>query len=546
MGNAGFAPSHRRTGRAVATAAFAALTLLSAGAPDATAATALESAIVVFSPEADARVHEASPTSNYGTSSRLRADGGSDSDVESYVRFSVTGLSSVQSAVVRLYATSGTADAPAVYTSAASWSETGITWSNRPARTATAIADKGAVSGSTWFEYDVTGLVTRDGTYTLVLATGSSDGIDLASRQATNAPQLVVTQGSGGTTSPLSASPPPPPPASPPPPPPASPPPPPASPPPPPASPPPPAPSPGDPACTKTLAAGGDLSSFLGTLRNGDVGCLRGGDYTDGCSVSWSTDASTRIVLQSYPGEQAVIHTSLNLSGDNLTARRLRITGIAASCGHVSGFAVNGANDVIEFSSVYNVPKHGVIQHTGASNTTIHGNFIESVGSQCNLDHGIYFQRSGRVTRNVFSDTRCGYGIHLYSAPSNVVVAENTSVGSRVRAGILVNCGSNCHVVNNIFANNKTHGITYRACSSGCVVDNNLTWGNGSGPVGDSLASRATNTRNANPFFTDALFHVGAGSPAFDGARADYAYVPDRDGVTAVVGAGPDLGAYEG
>ncbi|HEV3407618.1 MAG TPA: DNRLRE domain-containing protein, partial [Gaiellaceae bacterium] len=142
MGNAALAPFHRRAGLAVAAAAFAALTLLSAGTPDAAAATALESAVVVFSPEADARVHESSPTSNYGTSSQLRADGGSDSDVESYIRFSVTGLSSVQSVVLRLYATSGTSDAPAVYTSAGSWSETGITWSNRPARTVTPIADK--------------------------------------------------------------------------------------------------------------------------------------------------------------------------------------------------------------------------------------------------------------------------------------------------------------------------------------------------------------------------------------------------------------------
>jgi hypothetical protein len=52
----------------------------------------------------------------------------------------------------------------------------------------------------------------------------------------------------------------------------------------------------------------------------------------------------------------------------------------------------------------------------------------------CNLDHGVYFQTSGRIIRNVFKDVRCGYGIHLYAHPHEVIVAENTSVGSRVRA----------------------------------------------------------------------------------------------------------------
>ena len=67
-----------------------------------------------------------------------------------------------------------------------------------------------------------------------------------------------------------------------------------------------PEPPPSSNTCTKTLAAGGDLSTFLSTLTSGGVGCLRGGDYTDGCSVSWNLDASSvnRAVLQSYPGEQ--------------------------------------------------------------------------------------------------------------------------------------------------------------------------------------------------------------------------------------------------
>lgn len=300
--------------------------------------------------------------------------------------------------------------------------------------------------------------------------------------------------------------------------------------------------------CTKTLQAGGDLSTFLGTLTSGDVGCLRAGSYRDGCAVSWGLDAnSSRAVLRSTPGEQAILNTSLGLAGDNLTVSHLRVTGIASSCGgDMSGFTVQGANDRIEYSEVVGVTRHGVLTNTSSSNTVIHGNYIHSNGSECNLDHGVYFQRSGRITRNVFADTICGYGIHLYSAPSNVVVSENTSVGSRVRSGIIIaSSGSNITVVNNILANNRTHGITYRACGSGCVVDNNITWGNASGPVGDSLASRATNTRNVSPLFSDSEFRVDALSPAVDTARQDFAFFPDRDEHPTVEGAGPDLGAYE-
>src|SRR5206468_3322963 len=72
---------------------------------------------LTFAADADARVEEANPTLNYGTDTILRADGGPDPDVESYLRFSVSGVSGpVQSAKLRLWVTSSTADGPAVYT----------------------------------------------------------------------------------------------------------------------------------------------------------------------------------------------------------------------------------------------------------------------------------------------------------------------------------------------------------------------------------------------------------------------------------------------
>ena len=162
---------------------------------------ALDPTTLTFTASADARVEEAYPGTNYGASSTLRADGGSDPDVESYLRFSVTGVTGpVHTARLRVYATSGTSNGPAVYATANEWSETGITWSTRPARAGGALDDRGAVATSAWVEYDLSALIKGNGTYNLVLATDSTDGISLSSRQGSYSPQLVLSLASGTPT----------------------------------------------------------------------------------------------------------------------------------------------------------------------------------------------------------------------------------------------------------------------------------------------------------------------------------------------------------
>jgi chitodextrinase len=156
---------------------------------------------VTVAPVADARVLEASPSTNYGTS-YLRADGGADPDVETYLKFDVTGISSaVLGAKLRLYDYNATANGPAVYSTSNDWTESGIFWNIRPAPTSTARDDKGAIALNTWTEYDVTPFVSGNGTYSFLLATTSADGIDWYSREGTDPslrPQLVLTLQSGG------------------------------------------------------------------------------------------------------------------------------------------------------------------------------------------------------------------------------------------------------------------------------------------------------------------------------------------------------------
>jgi len=284
----------------------------------------------------------------------------------------------------------------------------------------------------------------------------------------------------------------------------------------------------------------------------GDVGCLRGGTYTDGSQVSWSRDgtAANPIVLQSAPGENAaIVGTMLDMAGDYLTVKDLTVRDIPSD----DGVSVQGNGDRIEHNEIYHTGYSGsagagILLHTNALNTTVTRNYVHDVGpAGGTLYHGVYIQGSGHVvTHNLFSHILGGYGIQAYSSPSNLVIAENTAVGSQTRAGIVIqSSGGNISVANNVLADNATYGINFQACGSGCTVDNNITWGNSQGGVGGNLGGQVTHNRNVDPHFTDAQYHVTATSPAVDTARPDFASFPDRDGVLHQMGLGADLGAYE-
>ncbi len=513
--------------------------------------------------------------------------------MHSFVRFTISGLSgAVTSAKLRLYATSATVDGPAVYATATDWSERGITWATRPAPVGAAGDDKGAVPKDTWVEFDVTPLVEGNGVYAFVLIGSSNDPVDMSSREGRRPPQLVVTTAAdttapsapaglaatgvsgnsvslgwsassddvgvagynvfvdgalSGTTSstaytvsslacgkayavgvqafdqtgnlsprttvsaltPACAP-------------------------------------PAATVCSKTLAAGGDVSTFVNSLKPGDVGCLHGGTYTDGTIVTWTSSgtAAAPITLTEYPGEQAEIAgTTLYLDGSYQIARDLTVRDVTAVDG--DGIDVSGTGDRVEHNAIRNVARQGILLHTDSANAVIVGNDVRDTGQTgSNQHHGIYVQGNGHlVIDNVFAQMHGGYGIHVYPSSSNVVVAQNTVVGSQTRSGILIDStGGNITVVNNILVGNAEYGVLNRRCDlGGCLVDHNLAWNNGLGPT----SGRAGNTIQANPQFTDSTYHLAGTSPAVNSARSDYSYSPDRDGAPRPQGGGPDLGAYE-
>jgi len=146
-----------------------------------------------FTATADSYVSEASPATNYATSTTLTTDLGTGAVKRSHFRFAVSGVGGIViGAKLRAWVTNSSTNGPAVYATSASWTESGITWANKPAPLGSPSDDKGLVPSGAWVEYDVTPLVTGDGSYDFVTVGTSTDALGVGSREAVNKPQLVL------------------------------------------------------------------------------------------------------------------------------------------------------------------------------------------------------------------------------------------------------------------------------------------------------------------------------------------------------------------
>lgn len=151
----------------------------------------------------DAYVDNGSPNSNFGTSTRLKIDTG-PTIKRIFIRFSLTSTPSpVSSAQLRLTCTNGSPDGGTVWTISGSWTEKGITWSNQPTLVGPVFSiGRVSCSGSgTIVEYDVSTIITGDGTYNFALATNSGDGTTFRSRENGSGPKIVINEApaSGGS-----------------------------------------------------------------------------------------------------------------------------------------------------------------------------------------------------------------------------------------------------------------------------------------------------------------------------------------------------------
>jgi len=160
-----------------------------------------QSGSLTFTPIDDAYIASGSATTNYGTATTLQVD---NSPIKHFLlKFDVTGVNgqTITNAKLRLYNMDGSSKGGDFYrVNDNSWQEETVTWNNAPTADTTLLASLGTVSANTWYEVDITSLITSDGTYSLRVSSISTNGADYSSKEGANPPQLVITL--GGTPTP--------------------------------------------------------------------------------------------------------------------------------------------------------------------------------------------------------------------------------------------------------------------------------------------------------------------------------------------------------
>ena len=94
-----------------------------------------------FTPTADSYVSSAARTTNYGSATPLKF--GASPSQHAYLLFNVTGTGSITNATLRIWATAAGTGA-SVHSTSDAWTETGLTYNNAPAYSATLSTVSGA------------------------------------------------------------------------------------------------------------------------------------------------------------------------------------------------------------------------------------------------------------------------------------------------------------------------------------------------------------------------------------------------------------------
>jgi PKD repeat protein len=164
--------------------------------------TSLNPTSLTFNPIADAHVNTSNVNGNYGTLTTLKVREGDGSSANpnyhGYLKFSLSGVTGTVSSVkLRLYVTDPTSDLQSVFVvTDDSWTETGITYTNAPPLTGSAVGSSTAPTVGAYLEITLTPTTVSSSTTTLSLglkSAGGNSAIFSSREDPTNKPQLTVT-----------------------------------------------------------------------------------------------------------------------------------------------------------------------------------------------------------------------------------------------------------------------------------------------------------------------------------------------------------------
>jgi parallel beta helix pectate lyase-like protein len=306
------------------------------------------------------------------------------------------------------------------------------------------------------------------------------------------------------------------------------------------------------------------VQKALSTLQPGQRALVRAGTYTQDHVFSRAGTASSPITVAAFPGERPVLHAASS-SGDTFP---IRITG---SYLRLQGFVLENARGTSSTNVYFDGSAHhielsgneirfsqdqGVFSEASTSNLHIMGNEIHDNGQGHvpgqHQSHGVYIEgRNHLIANNVVYNHPYGFGMQIYPQNTGTIIVSNSVVSSGY-AGIVVGGSggvSDITIRNNIFANNSQEGVAHdSACPSSTVVDHNVLFGNGSGPLesGCSGINASGGNRTTDPLFVSfgaRDLHLDPGSSAIDYALPAWSPTIDLD--LQIRPAAPDAGAYE-
>jgi hypothetical protein len=311
------------------------------------------------------------------------------------------------------------------------------------------------------------------------------------------------------------------------------------------------------PACTSTMAAGGNVNSFINGLAAGAVGCLPGGTYGGAnAEMSKSGTSSSRITVRSVPGQTAKLAMRLSVTSSHVTFRDL-LFDTDHKLGTSNVWVKSGATNVtFEHNEFADSGLSGTSAHdgqclysdAGSSDIRIVRNFFHDCGSMEQFHHGMYLNGTRyTITDNLVLRTKA-WGIHLYPNLDDSLIAHNTVDGSG-RAGIIIaESSTGNRVVNNIVSNNVQGGVDGYGVAGANTVASNLCWNNGSFCVESGNGFTGAGNTTGDPLYVNRAggnFRVNTGSPAIGSAATGYPLGRDMDDVQRPQGGAPDRGAYE-
>ena len=302
------------------------------------------------------------------------------------------------------------------------------------------------------------------------------------------------------------------------------------------------------------------IQQALDALRPGDTAYVRRGVYSETVDARRRGTRTANIALRAYPGERPVITGQFKITGAWFRVSGFVFRGGTAANPDDVAVYVSGGDDIwISANEITGSVSSGIFLGDEGPNSSdrvrILGNDIHDNGDDRNFDHGIYFGhgRHGLVANNLIRNNTA-YGIQAYPDCDDTVFSGNTIVGNG-RSGVIVGgngelASERNNFVNNIVAFNDEIGIVAYwegPTGEGNTAYTNLVFGNREGSV-TGPALKSSRTIGGDPRFQSRFtgnFHLGAGSPAIDSARPEYALAIDRDGRRRPQGALPDLGAFE-